>query len=165
MATAVHPIVRGGDCLRPRLSSTNTVIGNDRDAMRRFFVSAWLKHCNRELLSPLENMVATVVGQHPEYHAILTDEQTALEAEFAEGAPNPFLHMGMHIAIQEQIGADRPPGIRRFHHQTAQRFGDAHGAEHRMMDCLGVVLQEAQSAGTAPDESRYLECLKRLAQA
>jgi hypothetical protein len=138
------------------------VISNDRDAMRRFFVSAWLKQRNRELLSPLENMVASIVAQHPEYHAILVDEQTALEAEFAEGVPNPFLHMGMHIAIQEQIGADRPPGIRQMHHQAAQRIGDVHGAEHRMIDCLGVVLHEAQSSGTAPDESRYLECLKRL---
>lgn len=141
------------------------MISNDRDAMRRFYVSAWLKQRNRELLSPLEHMVASVIAQHPEYHAILVDEQTALETEFAEGAPNPFLHMGMHIAIREQIGADRPPGIRQIHQKTVQRTGDTHAAEHRMMDCLGVVLHEAQSAGTAPDESRYLECLKRLAGA
>ena len=141
------------------------MISNDRDAMRRFFVSAWLKQRNRELLSPLEHLVASVIAQHPEYHAILVDEQTALEAEFAEGSPNPFLHMGMHIAIQEQIGADRPKGIRQIHQRAAQRIGDTHGAEHRMMDCLGMVLHEAQSAGVAPDESRYLECLKRLAEA
>jgi len=71
----------------------------------------------------------------------------------------------MHIAIQEQIGADRPPGIRQIREKTVQRTGDTHAAEHRMMDCLGVVLHEAQSAGATPDESRYLECLKRLAEA
>jgi hypothetical protein len=70
--------------------------------------------------------------------------------------------MGMHITLAEQIGSDRPQGIRGSYRQMVARFGDNHAAEHAMMDCLGAALWEAQRSGAAPDEQRYLECLRKL---
>ena len=68
----------------------------------------------------------------------------------------------MHLAIREQVGTDRPPGIRAIHAALARRLGDVHEAEHRMIECLGEALWNAQRAGTAPDETAYLEALRRL---
>jgi hypothetical protein len=79
-----------------------------------------------------------------------------------QGQSNPFLHMGMHLAIREQAGTDRPPGIRAIHAALAQRLGDPHEAEHRMIECLGEALWNAQRAGTAPDEAAYVAALRRL---
>ena len=67
----------------------------------------------------------------------------------------------MHMALREQVGTDRPAGIRRIHSGLSRQHG-AHDAEHRMMEALGRALWEAQRAGTAPDERRYLEDLERL---
>lgn len=78
------------------------------------------------------------------------------------GQTNPFLHMGMHIAIQEQLGSNRPDGIRDVYRQICRRSGDAHAAEHLMMECLGETLWEAQRTGMEPDERVYLERLRRL---
>lgn len=136
--------------------------GSDRSDIRRFFVTTWSKHQKGEVLSPLEHIIAAIVGLHPEYHDFLTSEQSALTAEFGDGNPNPFVHMGMHIAMQEQLGADHPPGIRDLYQKIASRFGDAHTAEHRMMECLDQALAEAQP-GTEPDQNIYMECLRRLA--
>lgn len=138
------------------------MIGNDRNDIRRFFVAAWSKHQKGEALSPLEHIVVSTVELHPEYHNFLETEQSALTAEFGNGDPNPFLHMGMHISMQEQLGADQPQGIRDLYQKIAGRFGDAHAAEHRMMECLGRVLADA-NPGTEPDQQAYIDCLRRLA--
>jgi len=141
------------------------MFSNNRDDIRRFFLVAWRKHLAGEVMSPLEHMVATTVASHPEYHRLLADEDAALAADFDEenGPANPFLHLGMHISLQEQIATDRPSGIRTLYQQVVLRTGDAHAAEHRMMECLSESLWKAQSTGSMPDEAQYLECLRKTA--
>jgi hypothetical protein len=141
------------------------MFSNNRESMRRVFIDAWRKSRSKQPLQPLEQLVAEVVRKHPEYHRLLEADDKALQREFLPegGETNPFLHMGMHISLQEQIGSDRPPGIRDLYRRIAERMGDAHEAEHRMMDCLGLSLWEAQRAGTQPDEIAYLACLNQLA--
>lgn len=140
------------------------LFGNDRTALRRFYVEAWRKLCADEPLEPLERQVAEVVRQHPEYHALLEDGDALLDRDFTpeQGQTNPFLHMGMHIAIHEQLATGRPAGVIECYHTLVQKYGDTHAAEHRMMECLGEQLWQAQRDGTAPQEQSYLACLRRL---
>jgi hypothetical protein len=139
------------------------MFGQDREQMRRFFVTAWRKRQAGESLQPLERLVADVVAAHPEYHDHLGDEDR-LRQDFptAAGNTNPWLHMGMHITLGEQLGADRPAGVRDLYQSIAARIGDSHAAEHAMMECLGLVLWEAQRDGRQPDEAAYLACLQKL---
>jgi len=139
------------------------LFGNDRQNLRRFFQQTWNKALAGAPLQPLESIVTQVIRQHPEYHALLQTE-AALERDWSpdQGQTNPFLHMGMHIAIAEQLGADQPPGIRQLYADLVGRTGDVHETEHRMLECLGRQLWEAQRQGTAPDQQAYLECLRAL---
>ena len=139
------------------------IFGNDRNRLRQYYFDSWQKRRDGLPLEPLESLIAGVVEQHPEYHALL-ESGDGLQWEFTPegGQTNPFLHMGMHISLAEQIGSDRPPGIRELHQRIAVACGDAHEAEHRMMECLGLVLWEAQRQNRPPNEKAYLECLKRL---
>lgn len=139
------------------------MFGQDREQLRRFYATSWRKHLAGEPLQPLERMVADVVAQHPEYHDMLSGDEP-LQRDFSpeDGQTNPWLHMGMHVSLGEQLGADRPTGLRSLYQRIVARYGDAHAAEHAMMDCLGLVLWEAQRANRQPDEQAYLECLKRL---
>lgn len=137
------------------------LFGNDRTALRRFYLEAWRKLRATEALEPLERQVAEVVSEHPEYHALLESEDTLAQDYTPEmGQSNPFLHMGMHLAIREQLGGDRPAGIVAAYRALLLRLGDPHTVEHHMMECLGQALWEAQRAGRAPDEAAYLNCLK-----
>ncbi len=139
----------------------------DRDQLRRYYLHSWQKMQNNEPLEPLEKMVAEVVAQHPEYHTLLADEDKALGGEFLPetGDTNPFLHMGMHLAIQEQLGTDRPAGIREVYQQLLTRLGEPHAVDHQMMECLGEALWQAQRQQQAPDEQAYLRCLRNFLQA
>ncbi len=137
--------------------------GGNREQLRRFYQTAWRRHREGVPLEPLENLVVQVIGQHPEYHALLLDPE-ACERDFPveDGHTNPFLHMGMHITLAEQLGSDRPAGIRALYQRLVSLEGDTHKAEHRMMDCLGEILWQAQRDNRAPDEQAYLACLQRL---
>lgn len=135
----------------------------ERDQLRRTFIDAWRKRSLKETPSDLERMIIDVCLLHPEYHDLLEDADTALSAEFPpeSGQTNPFLHMGMHIAIQEQLSIDRPLGIRSAYLALRLRLGDDHSAAHEIMECLGAAMWEAQSQQRPPDEKAYIECLKK----
>jgi hypothetical protein len=138
--------------------------GNDRPQMRLFFQKVWKKYRNNEPLEPLETLIAQVIANHPEYHTHVENPDD-VDRDFTpeQGATNPFLHMGMHLALREQSMTDQPPGVRAAYIALTKRYGDDHAAEHQMMECLGDVLWNAQRAGTEPDPGRYLECLKKRA--
>jgi len=138
------------------------LFGQNRDELRRFYIDSWRKRQQGVQLDGLEAQVADVVANHPEYHSLL-GSSSAVAAEWTPemGESNPFLHMGMHIAIQEQLSTDRPSGIRAAYQSLLMRLGDAHAVEHQMMECLGEAMWSAQRSGTAPDEPAYLECVKR----
>ncbi len=137
--------------------------GYSREQLRRTYTEAWSKHRAGAPLTPLEALIADVVAIHPEYHALIADPETALAIadDVAAGRENPFLHMGLHIAIREQLSIDRPPGVREVHRLALARAADGHDAEHALMQALGETLWEAQRQGTAPDESRYLDLARR----
>lgn len=132
--------------------------GASRDALRRTYTDAWRKHLQRMPLSAQEAGIADVIVLHPEYHALLADPEAALAYEPGRdaGDKNPFLHMGLHLAIRDQVAIDRPPGIRALHQQLAVRHGGVHDAEHVLMEALAEVLWQAQRDGKAPDEQRYM---------
>ncbi|MBC8026287.1 MAG: DUF1841 family protein, partial [Steroidobacteraceae bacterium] len=54
-------------------------------------------------------------------------------------------------------------GIADVHEKMAARLGDAHEAEHKMLETLAETLWEAQRGGKPPDETAYLERLRTLA--
>jgi hypothetical protein len=107
--------------------------------------------------------MADVLDLHPEY-AVLLEDESALERDWTPegGQQNPFLHLGLHMAIREQVGTDRPPGIAAAHAALARRLGSAHDAEHAMLEKLAETLWEAQRYGRMPDERTYLEAVRAL---
>jgi hypothetical protein len=134
-----------------------------RDELRRRYLDAWLRHRDGLPLEPLDAQIADVILLHPEYHAVLENPDSSTQSFAVElGRSNPFLHMGLHLAIREQVGTRRPAGIEAVHQRLSRRLGDVHQAEHRMIEVLAETLWEAQRAGTAPDEQRYLERLRQL---
>jgi hypothetical protein len=137
--------------------------GENREAMRRRYVEAWRRRREGLPLEPLDAAIADVIELHPEYQALLSDPG-ALEASYSveAGRTNPFLHMGLHLALREQLATRRPAGIVDVHAGLARRMGDVHAAEHRMIEVLAETLWEAQRAGRMPDEARYLERLRQL---
>jgi hypothetical protein len=137
--------------------------------VRRFFCDAWAKHRRGSLLTPIEAIAVDWITRHPEYHADLSDAETAVAREFRidDGRTNPFLHLAMHLAIAEQLSIDQPPGIVAAYRRLVTRRGDEHAAAHAVMECLGEIVWTAQRSGAPmpPDAltAHYVQCIERLA--
>lgn len=134
-----------------------------RDEIRQVYLAVWQKLQQKQVLEPMEALIAEVIEIHPEYHQILSTSDDIRQQEFTpdQGQTNPFLHMGMHIALREQTAADRPSGIAAVHRKLVDKRGP-HEAEHVMMECLGETLWNAQRNNQLPDEAAYLDCLQKL---
>jgi uncharacterized protein DUF1841 len=138
--------------------------GQSREQLRSVYLQAWRKFNAKQPLEPLEAQLAAVIAEHPEYIAWIESGDTALTAEFTpeRGQQNPFLHMGLHLAIREQVATNRPAGITDIHRTLTAKLGGAHAAEHAMLDPLAETLWDAQRNNAVPDERAYLERLRKL---
>ena len=141
------------------------IFSNDRRKLRQQYFSVWEKANQGLPLEPLEVIIADVIKDHPEYHALLDNPCAAIDNEFypEHGRTNPFLHMGMHITLREQVATDRPAGIQDLTRKMLLKYRDSHEMEHQMMEPLGRILWESQRSNIPPDERAYLEALQELA--
>lgn len=133
-----------------------------RQDARRFFFDTWQKQQAGQPLTDLEKLLFSVISLHPEYHDILNRPQQYAEREWMpeQGETNPFLHMGMHLALEEQLSIDQPPGIRTLYQQLLHKTGSEHDAQHAVLDCLGEMIWQAQRYGGGPDVNVYLSCIR-----
>ena len=135
--------------------------GTDRARLRDVFFQAWRRHCTGQPLEGIERLVIAVAQHHPEYQSLLDNPDAQIDRDYdpALGETNPFLHLGMHIAIEEQLSIDQPRGVRAHYDRLRLRLADEHAAQHVMMECLAEMLWQAQRTGADPNEAVYLECL------
>lgn len=137
---------------------------NQREQLRQFYCDTWQKHLEqKEPLSPLEQQITAVIKEHPEYHQLLENKDASMSAEYLPemGETNPFLHLGMHLGIRDQVSTDRPPGIAELYQRLVSLKG-IHDAEHAMMECLAEMIWQAQQNQTAPDDILYMDCLGKI---
>lgn len=133
-----------------------------RDQARQFLIDAWRKRVGKLPATALETLAADLVAMHPEYHELLSAPD-ALTRDWTpeDGAMNPFLHLSLHLAIEEQLSIDQPPGIRALFESRRARYGNPHAALHDLLECLGETLWRAQRDRTPLDGAAYLECIRR----
>src|SRR5207247_9262726 len=108
--------------------------------------------------TPLDAILA-----HSDYHALLADPERYREKDYVDEA-NPFLHMSLHVALEEQLSINQPPGIAERFRALVQRHGERHKALHEAIECLAETVWRAQRDKLPPDAAAYLECLERRAR-
>lgn len=142
------------------------MFGQDRDTLRQYYHQVWQKWQQQQPLSPLEQQIAVVIQEHPEYHPALANSEHHQQEYFVEnGQSNPYLHMGLHLAIREQVATNRPAGITEIYQQLLQKHnGEQLSAEHQMMECLAESIWQAQRSQQMPDEAAYLNALRQYCQ-
>lgn len=131
-----------------------------REEVREAFFGAWRKYRASEPLAGFESLALGVLLQHPEYHAMLSQPERYRERDFV-GESNPFLHLSLHVALEEQLSIDQPAGIAARFRALVERCGERHAALHEALECLAETVNRAQRDKAPPDAAAYLECLER----
>lgn len=116
-------------------------------------------------MTPLELLAADWMARHPEYHRVLGDEEAAVAFQYSpdSGHENPFLHLSLHLSIQEQISIDQPRGIRAAWQALLTRTGSEHDAAHALIDCLAQAIWRSQRANLPIDELAYRRAIAEAA--
>jgi len=141
------------------------LFGQDRDQLRSLYCRTWALHRQgQRVMEPLQSQIVAVIEQHPEYQPLLENSKLALSQEYTPeaGRTNPFLHMGLHLAVREQIATGRPAGIRPLYQRLVEKYPDSHVLEHRLMACLAEIIWHVQKEREAPDEQHYLDCIRAI---
>ena len=136
------------------------MFSQDRSKQREFLASSWQKHIIGEILEPLELQLALIVQKHPEYHALINDIN--LEYFPEQGKTNPFLHINLHLALQDQLTINQPTGIKDIYKKLILIHIDTHEVEHMMMECIAEMIFNSQKNNTTLDQDNYLVNLKNL---
>ena len=131
-----------------------------RDQVRDFFFETWRKYRAGLPLAGLENIGLDVMLLHPEYHDLLSAAEKHKARDFTDES-NPFLHMSLHLALEEQLQIDQPQGVRAGVDALLARKGDRHNALHEAIECLAEMMWQSQKDKTPPDAGFYLDCLRK----
>jgi len=136
------------------------VFTSDRSKQRQYLKQAWEKYTRQDQLEPLELQLAKIVEKHPEYHDLIKN----LDSEYfpEQGNTNPFLHINLHLTLQDQLTMDQPQGIRGIHNRLLVKIKDEHEVEHMMMEHIAEMIFNAQKNNTAFDLNGYIIALKKL---
>ena len=134
-----------------------------REDARLFYFATWRKHQEKLPLVGAELIAINIMLNHPEYHALLSQQERFETQEFLpeSGVTNPFLHLSMHLAIEEQLSIDQPKGIRHYYQTLLGKHQDAMTAQHEIMDCLAEMIWQAQRQQTAFNPAVYFDCLDK----
>ena len=129
-----------------------------RDEVRETFFAAWRKYRAGEPLVGIEALAVDVILRHPEYHEVLGNPERYRDRDYVDES-NPFLHMSLHVALEEQLSIDQPQGIASRFQALLSKFQDRHEARHQALECLAETVWRAQRDRAPPDAAAYLDCL------
>jgi len=141
------------------------VFDPSREQVRELFFETWRKYrAGEPLAGGMESLVLDIVLLHPECHEVLSHPARFREKDYTEES-NPFLHMSLHMALEEQLSIDQPSGIAGQFERLLTYRQDRHAALHDAIECLAETLWRAQRDAVPPDAAFYLECIGRKALA
>ena len=137
-----------------------SLYGNDRSSLRQIFFNTWSKYKQSQPLEGVEKLLIDTILLHPEYHDMLDNRDTQLDRDYPpeQGIENPFLHMSLHITIEEQLSMNNPSGIRQ-HFDTLQQKHDRYDALHILLECLAEAVWKAQRYESNNLEQDYIACV------
>ena len=134
---------------------------SDRKSLRRIFYNAWQKNQANVTLTPLEQHIVALIHQHPEYHELMDNPAIGLDENYRSDN-NPFLHLSLHISLNEQIQTDRPKGIKALYQQIIMISPDEHHAQHLIMEVMAELIWSAQQKNQLGNDEEYLEQIRSL---
>jgi hypothetical protein len=134
-----------------------------REQVREMFFGAWRKYRAGEPLAGIESLALDILLLHPEYHDVLSAPARYRGKDYSDES-NPFLHMSLHLALEEQLSIDQPAGIRQLFAELLSRKQERHAALHEAIECLAETVWRAQRDAAPPDAQAYLSCLEKRAK-
>lgn len=119
---------------------------------RQHFYHAWQKHLRGYALSEFEHRIVEVLLNYPEYTKALSPDSIDVD-----NGENPYLILGAHMEVKDQLRLDRPRGIKKLVDSSSK--GGAF-VESLMVELMVYTLKSAYINKTPPSYEQYLRELR-----
>ncbi len=131
---------------------------------RRALQEVWRRRQKGERMKEEETRLADVLADHPEFASAWEPGADLGDPDSRIGAVNPFLHVQIHVMVEDQIAAGQPPEIS----EVLESFQAAGMTRHQAVHEIGKILTlelHAALSDQHPLESRaYGRALMKIRQ-
>ena len=115
-----------------------------------------------KVLSGEEALYGKLMLEHPEYHNAFEFADQVEGAEYVVDGVNPYLHLTMHAAIENQLAAKDPPEVAKTLDRLMGQGMSRHDAIHAIA-AVFIELAFPVFQGREPfNTKRYIKRLRRL---
>lgn len=112
-----------------------------------------------------ENLIATVMFQHPEFDPIWElGEMSAAPHEINGSVVNPFVHTALHISMEKQIGNNDPEEVIEVIRQMLNEGKDRHEVIHKIGSIYASIYFNTFRKGQLFEDISYIELVRNLIQ-
>ncbi|MBI3272193.1 MAG: DUF1841 family protein [Planctomycetes bacterium] len=133
-----------------------------RSLTRDMITHLWGRVERGEPLEGDEAIVGRVLRDHPEYANFWTDTDGAVAARFGPSETNPFLHVHLHVVVENQLRLREPAEAAFFCEHRSAVGDEPHEIRHRLMGALAEAIQEMTRSGEPFDLAGYRRRLRKL---
>jgi hypothetical protein len=108
-----------------------------RNLTRAGIHDIWRKYKGRsDELTATEKLMGDILADHTEYHAVWSMPPEATGREVVIDGVNPFLHVSLHMAVEEQLVRNDPPEVAETLAAIITRGRTRHEALHQIAEIL-----------------------------
>ena len=110
-----------------------------------------------------ENLIASVMFQHPEFDPIWEmGEMCAAPHEINGEVVNPFVHTALHLSLEKQIGNNDPEEVVEVFHQLLKDGEERHHIIHRIGAIYAAIYFNNFRKGQLFEDGQYIELVRNL---
>lgn len=129
---------------------------------RGIVCAIWEKAQAGAPLEAAEERIAGVLRAHPECAGAWELGAVLVGPEYHVGGVNPFVHVHLHLVVENQVRLGAPPEVRRAVEELERRGGERHEAIHAVGAILLDEMRTMMQNGRPLDQERYAGRLKDL---
>jgi hypothetical protein len=103
-----------------------------------------------------------VMREHPQYYEVWEHAMEYGQELVTIDGVNPFMHVTMHLAVENQLAADDPPEVRAVLEYRISHHTPRHHAVHEIAAIFLPMMHETLRDKTPFDNDAYRRKLRRL---
>ena len=129
---------------------------------REIICVIWERCQNGERLSVEQEHIARVLHEHEQYHSAWEIGNVLVDSQYTIGGVNPFLHVHIHLSVENQLRINDPPEVREVTAALEKRRYSRHEAIHAIGAVLLDEMYDMMHSKRSFDRDRYVSGVRGL---
>ena len=110
-----------------------------------------------------DKRLAKILREHKEFHNYWESSHTKQTTKTPEGV-NPFLHVSLHLIIENQLARNNPSRVHRFYLREINKEVPRHQVIHRIAEIFSEILFDSLKYRKPFNREKYLQLLEEEIQ-